>query len=132
MGIILQLRNASGSTTWSADTVLLRFTESRLNDVDLTKNGASVYHPDPIPADKLDSLEASDGDKFEVLLEDAHGNKHEPYSASWVKTAYPPGFEVAFGPALRETGAGLIGEMWAVAVLEHGQLDVKKLDMQDH
>ena len=127
MGIELHLRGASGSAAWPGDTVLLRFGESQLRDVYLTKEGKSVYPSGPLRPGDIDSLQGSDG-ALEVLLEDSRGTRQGPYSAREVKLRYPLGYEVAFGSP-RQPNSVASGKMWAVKVSD-GVLSLAELSFE--
>lgn len=131
MGITVGLKSGSEGGTWPADTVLLRFDQTGLQDVVLSKQGQAVYPGGSIPPAGLDGLEASDENAFAVVLEDGQGNKQGPFPARWVKVGYPPEYDVAFGPhPLKQTKEGLVGQMRAARVSDQG-LEVSVLNLTD-
>ena len=128
VGIEVMLKNASGSTTWPADTVVLRFGGSGLRDVALRRQGQDI---DSVQGWALDSLAASSQQKFTVVLEDEDGNQREPTPAGWLKADYPDKGAVAFGEeALQQTDKGFVGRMTVVRVLDR-RLVISRFDVQD-
>lgn len=131
MGITLFLRGASGSSTWPADNVLLRFDRSQLDTVELLNGDNAVYPGGPISADAVSSLEGSQTTEFVVRVEDAAGKQQGRFQAVWLKLDFPFPGNVAFHKeALQDTGYGLKGRANIVS-LNAGELAVQETNISD-
>jgi len=116
-------RASSGSTTHTADTVLLRFDGTDLF-AELRSEGRTVSPFDSIPAREYGRVEASGEGEFLVVIEDQTGNQREPAQATWLTTDFPMLGDVAFDrEPLRRTDSGLSGTVTVVRVAE-GRLQV--------
>lgn len=92
MSVELRLRGGSGSTTWPADSVVLRFDDVMLREVDLTRAGQSVYPGGPLSAGDIDSVQSGLAD-FEVTVLDPSGGIAASFRAREVEMRRPVGYE---------------------------------------